>query len=200
MCGSTCEYTSRVKATLAPEEHDAYFQLVEHPILALSNLYHLYYALAWNRRLAAANDPRANLFADRAQAAFRRDQEITDAYHALNGGKWGGMMLQTHIGYTSWQEPRLQVMPVQAGFRPDNGVIGQRGESNPMLMHVRTVEPLRLSPRPSGVYEHRAVQEAGLPRRPRTSVGELVDCRRTDFGDPLSSVRRTVQGYTRRRS
>jgi hypothetical protein len=100
-----------VKATLPPEERDAYFQLVEHPILALSNLYQLYYAVAWNRRLAALNDPRANLFADQAQAAYRRDQEITDAYHALDGGKWNGMMLQTHIGYTTWQQPNRQVMP-----------------------------------------------------------------------------------------
>jgi hypothetical protein len=101
----------KVKATLPPAERDAYFQLVEHPIRALSNLYQLYYAVAWNRRLAAVNDPRANLFADRAQAAFRQDQDITDAYHALNGGKWNGMMLQTHIGYTTWQQPDRQVMP-----------------------------------------------------------------------------------------
>jgi hypothetical protein len=101
----------KVKATLPAEQRDAYFQLVEHPILALSNLYQLYYAVAWNRRLAAVNDPRANVFADRAEAAFRRDQEITDAYHALNGGKWDGMMLQTHIGYTTWQQPSRQVMP-----------------------------------------------------------------------------------------
>jgi len=101
----------KVKATLPPHERDAYFQLVEHPILALANLYQLYYAVAWNRRLATVNDPRANLFADRALAAFRRDEEITEAYHALNGGKWNGMMLQTHIGYTTWQQPSRQVMP-----------------------------------------------------------------------------------------
>jgi hypothetical protein len=101
----------KVQATLPSQQRDAYFQLVEHPILALSNLYQLYYAVAWNRRLAAVNDARANLFADRAQVAFRRDQEISDAYHALNGGKWNGMMLQTHIGYTTWQQPDRQVMP-----------------------------------------------------------------------------------------
>lgn len=109
-----------VKATLPQDQRDAYFQLVEHPILALSNLYQLYYAVAWNHRLAEANDPRANVFADRAEAAFRRDQEITDAYHALNGGKWDGMMLQTHIGYTYWQEPRQQVMP-EVKRVPSNG-------------------------------------------------------------------------------
>ncbi|MEI4505225.1 glycosyl hydrolase 115 family protein [Sphingopyxis sp. CCNWLW253] len=101
----------RAKAALPAAQRDAFFQLVEHPVLALGNLYRLYYAVAWNRKLAAAGDRRANVFADRAEAAYRRDQEIADAYHTLNGGKWDGMMLQTHIGYTDWQQPKVQTMP-----------------------------------------------------------------------------------------
>jgi hypothetical protein len=101
----------RVKALLPKDRLAAYFQLVEHPIAALANLYRLYYYVAWNRRLASLNDPRANRFADLAEAAFRRDAQITAQYHALNGGKWNGMMAQTHIGYTSWQQPDAQVMP-----------------------------------------------------------------------------------------
>lgn len=100
-----------VKRALRPEQLDAYFQLVEHPVLALANLYRLYEAVAWNRQLAAAGDARANAFADRAEAAFRRDQELTARYHAIAGGKWAGMMLQTHIGYTGWQQPDANVMP-----------------------------------------------------------------------------------------
>lgn len=102
---------ARVKATLRADQLDAYFQLVEHPVLALANLYRLYYAVAWNHKLAQAGDARANVFADRAEAAFARDQAISDQYHAIAGGKWDGMMLQTHIGYTSWQQPEKNVMP-----------------------------------------------------------------------------------------
>ncbi|AQR61301.1 hypothetical protein BZG35_06285 [Brevundimonas sp. LM2] len=95
-----------------PETHQAaYFQLVQHPIRALATLYDLYYSVAWNRRLAAVDDPRANAFADRAEAAFREDAAITAEYHAISDGKWDGMMLQTHIGYTSWQQPESQEMP-----------------------------------------------------------------------------------------
>lgn len=101
----------RVRSALPPEQRAAYFQLVEHPVTALANLYELYYSVVWNRRLAAARDSRANAFADRAEAAFRRDEEIARAYHALNGGKWDGMMAQTHIGYTGWQQPERNVMP-----------------------------------------------------------------------------------------
>ncbi|HWU96121.1 MAG TPA: glycosyl hydrolase 115 family protein, partial [Sphingomonas sp.] len=101
----------KVRTKVPPQEQDAFFQLVEHPIAAMRNLYALYHAVAWNRALAAANDPRANSYADRAELLFRRDQELSDRYHAIAGGKWDGMMLQTHIGYTNWQQPEKQVMP-----------------------------------------------------------------------------------------
>ncbi|MFO1390389.1 glycosyl hydrolase 115 family protein [Cellvibrio sp.] len=101
----------KVKASLPANQQSAYFQLIEYPIASLSNLYKLYYAVAWNRRLAAAEDARANVFADQAEAAFNRDKVLMDAYHQLEGGKWNGMMLQTHIGYTNWQQPDVQVMP-----------------------------------------------------------------------------------------
>jgi hypothetical protein len=111
-----------VRASIPAEQYDAFFELVEHPILALSNLYQLYYTVAWNRKLAAANDPRANTFADRAEAAFKRDRQIAAQYHALEGGKWDGMMLQTHIGYTTWQQPDQDVMPevrrIEASQKP----------------------------------------------------------------------------------
>lgn len=122
---------ARVKRELRPDQLDAYFQLVEHPVLALANLYRLYYAVAWNRQLARDADPRANVFADRAEAAFARDQAITDQYHATANGKWAGMMLQTHIGYTSWQQPDKNVMPaVQRvpGATPDAAAVQRQLE------------------------------------------------------------------------
>ncbi len=99
------------RGRISPEQQSAYFQLVEHPILAMSNLYELHYAVARNRQLAKAGDPLANSFADAAEAAFRRDREIARAYHRVNGGKWSHMMSQSHIGYTSWQSPPADIMP-----------------------------------------------------------------------------------------
>ena len=100
-----------VRKGLSAGQYGAYFQLVEFPVAAMANLYRLYYSVAWNRRLASANDARANWFADQAEAAFRRDGELRKAYHGLNDEKWDGMMLQTHIGYTSWNDPKVDVMP-----------------------------------------------------------------------------------------
>lgn len=100
-----------VRATLQPDQHDAYHQLVEFPVAAVANLYRLYYGTAWNRLLASKNDARANDFADLVEASFRRDQDLTRRYHAINGGKWDGMMAQVHMSYVIWNDPTQQTMP-----------------------------------------------------------------------------------------
>ncbi len=101
----------KVKAALPPASRSAYLQLVEYPIAAMTNLYKLYYDVAWNQRLVTASDARANIFADLAEQAFQRDHDLTETYHQNNNGKWDGMMLQTHIGYSNWQQPDVQIMP-----------------------------------------------------------------------------------------
>jgi len=100
-----------VKAQVPSAQRHAFFQLVEFPISALRNHYQVYYATAWNHRLAALEDPRANEFAKHASDAFKQDSVLVAEYHMLNDGKWDGMMLQTHFGYAGWQQPEKNVMP-----------------------------------------------------------------------------------------
>jgi hypothetical protein len=100
-----------VRELLKPDQLDAYYQLLEYPIAALANLYRLYYATAWNRKLASRNDPRANVFADQVEATFRRDGDLVERYHSINGGKWNGMMAQVHMSYVIWNDPTRQTMP-----------------------------------------------------------------------------------------
>jgi hypothetical protein len=100
-----------IKVRLRADQQEAYFQLVEYPVLAFSNLYEMYYATAWNRRLASKGDARANDFATQVEVAFKRDADLTAQYHARNGGKWAGMMNQVHMSYVTWNDPPRQVMP-----------------------------------------------------------------------------------------
>ena len=76
---------------ISPEQHVGVVPThrVSHPG-AIANLYEMYYATAWNRRLAGSHDIRANHFRDVAVAAFERDAELTEQYHALEDGKWVG--------------------------------------------------------------------------------------------------------------
>ncbi|TWT90210.1 hypothetical protein Mal64_05940 [Pseudobythopirellula maris] len=101
----------RIEKAIPDRSQSAYYQLVLHPILAVGNLHELYFAVAENHALADQGDPAANKRADDAERLFARDQELTRRYHELEGGKWNHIMRQVHIGYTSWRDPREQVMP-----------------------------------------------------------------------------------------
>ncbi len=101
----------KVKAKITPEQHSAFFQLVEYPIASLANLYEMYFATAWNRQLAQHYDHRANHFRKRVETAYARDAALVDEYHQLNDGKWDGMMSQVHMNYVIWNDPTQQTMP-----------------------------------------------------------------------------------------
>lgn len=109
--------------TLQPEYRDVYQQIILFPVQAMSNIYQMYYAQAMNLKLAAENNPDANLWANRVAEAFKRDSILCAAYnHDIAGGKWNGMMTQKHIGYRSWNDnfpadrmPRVQTVPVGEG-------------------------------------------------------------------------------------
>ncbi len=104
---------------LAPQYRDAYDQLVLYPIQASSNLYDMYYALAMNKALAAAQNNQANFWADQVVACFERDSVLTKHYNeVMANGKWNHMMDQTHIGYTSWNHPEKNIMPTVT-YLPD---------------------------------------------------------------------------------
>ncbi len=89
----------------------AFFQLVLHPVKAYATLQNMYTAVAWNHFFAKQRNPLANKYAKDAKLFYEKDSLIAVEYHQINNGKWNHMMSQKHIGYTSWQEPRVQKMP-----------------------------------------------------------------------------------------
>jgi hypothetical protein len=124
------------------EYRDAYKELILHPVQAMANLYDMYNAVALNSKYAAEKDLRANSWADHVEYCFNRDAELSKDYNLnIAGGKWNHMMDQTHIGYTSWDEPRegnimpnvTRVMPEEAKhggyvFHEKNGVVVMEAE------------------------------------------------------------------------
>ena len=100
---------------------DAYYELVLHPIQAALNLEQLYEATALNRLYAARGSDAANGYATIAKESFEKDADIAKRYESRAGNKWVHMMDQTHIGYTSWQQPDQNIMPALAKVEPQEG-------------------------------------------------------------------------------
>jgi hypothetical protein len=136
-----------VASRLPRDQQDAYFQLVQHPILASANLSRLYVTVARNRLYAEQGRASTNRLTQEATGLFNADAALTRRYNeALAGGKWRHMMDQTHIGYTIWQQPPSNVMPevrtVRPGLAPAMGVAV---EGDPKTVAERAVLPA-LSP------------------------------------------------------
>jgi hypothetical protein len=96
----------QVAGKLSAEQQSAFYQLVHHPIEAMANLHMMYRAIAEGR-------------VDDANAAFANDAVIRRRYEGFENGKWRHMMRQTHISYTGWQQPEVDVMPDAVSWTPE---------------------------------------------------------------------------------
>ena len=113
----------KINDRLPPEYRDAFYQLVLYPTKASATVAEMYIATGRNRLYAAQGRASANAEAERVRELFQQDRELSDAYHQLSGGKWNHMMSQTHIGYTSWRDPRNNVMPKVTVMTPDQSAL-----------------------------------------------------------------------------
>jgi len=139
------EDAEMISNALAPEYRDAYYQLVLHPVKACANLHALYQTAGLNHLYAAQGRAATNDLAAKVKSLYARDAEYSRYYNeALAGGKWNHMMDQTHIGYTTWQQPKENAMPevrvIQVPDRAEMGVSIEgsekwwpRAEAEPVL-------------------------------------------------------------------
>ena len=107
-----CSQARRIGTELPATYRDAYYELVEYPVLASANLNELYVAVARNRLYAAQGRASTNAQATEAGRLFSRGAQLAHTYeHDIAGGKWIHMMSQPYIGYTSWHDPATNLMP-----------------------------------------------------------------------------------------
>lgn len=105
---------------LLPSEYkDAFYQLVLFPIKASANLNELYVTAGKNHLYAKQSRAATNDLAAKVKELFITDSLLTKQYNQqLAHGKWNHMMDQTHIGYTYWQQPPVNVMPAVKTITP----------------------------------------------------------------------------------
>ncbi|MFC5283011.1 glycosyl hydrolase 115 family protein [Pedobacter alpinus] len=116
-----------IEAKLPENYKDAFFELVLHPVQACANLNEMYYTVAKNELYASQKRTATNTMAQKAKILFQNDKDIAFRYNEETAnGKWPHMMDQTHIGYTSWDNPREDIMPevktITLSATPDFGI------------------------------------------------------------------------------
>lgn len=110
--------SDKVQQQLTPKLHDAYIQLVAHPLKASQAVYELNRAVAINQLHGAQGRASTNYWAQQVRFWFNRDAELTAQYHSLGNGRWNHMMSQPHIGFTYWRNPPANLMPVVSVAEP----------------------------------------------------------------------------------
>jgi hypothetical protein len=127
--------------SLLPENYrDAFFQLVLHPVKACANLSEMYYYTALNREAFKNKYAVTNVYADNVNLLYANDSVISSQYHKLNNSKWNHMMDQTHIGYTYWQQPPVNRMPVVKYISQDS-VLNENVKTMPAVHSYENLIP-----------------------------------------------------------
>ena len=116
----------RVGASLPAGSQDAYFQLVLWPIRASATVNEIDVTAGLNRIYAAQGRASTNTTAARVRELFRADEALSQRFNEeLGGGRWRHFADQTHLGYTSWKDPPVNVMPAVSEIQiPERGELG----------------------------------------------------------------------------
>ena len=110
----------KIYAQLPTQKRDAFYQLVLFPAKASAIITELYDAQAKNHLYAQQARATTNQYADKVRELFAADAALEQEYHQLNGGKWNHFMSQPHIGYSNWNNPPEDTLPVTHHYEPHN--------------------------------------------------------------------------------
>ncbi len=116
----------KIYRSLPAAYKDAFEQLVLFPVQACANLNTLYVTAGKNKLYSTQGRAATNMFADSVKTLFIKDSLLSWHYnHIMANGKWNHMMDQTHIGYTWWQQPPVNIMPAATYIQlPDTAMMG----------------------------------------------------------------------------
>ncbi len=102
----------QIYSSLPENAKDAFYQLVLYPTKASAIVTELNITVGKNRLYVGQKRAGTNDLAQQARDLFKADAQLSGYYNReMANGKWNHMMDQTHIGYTSWNQPRQNIMP-----------------------------------------------------------------------------------------
>ena len=118
----------KINNLLPLEMHDAFYHLVLFPVKASSIVNELYFTAGKNALYAKQGRATTNELAEKTEQLFRADTSLMGYYNRkFAGGKWNHFMDQTHLGYKTWADPRVNSLDALHLYRiriPDTADMG----------------------------------------------------------------------------
>jgi hypothetical protein len=102
------EKAEKINNLLPDNMRDAFYHLVLFPVKASSIVNELYFTAGKNDLYAKQGRAATNELAEKTETLFRADTGLMGYYNRIfAGGKWNHFMDQTHLGYKTWADPRV---------------------------------------------------------------------------------------------
>lgn len=135
-----------IYALLEHNVKEAYYSMIWLPATASINLLRMHVYAAKNMHYANQGKKVANEYAALVTECIERDHKLFNAFSEFKDGKWKGMELEEHIGFTTWNDDgyryplRVTVEPAHKPrlvvSRKDDARICHKTYGNPMTIVV----------------------------------------------------------------
>lgn len=105
LCGKLEEKNETVRKKLAERgAEEAYYSMIYFPAAASLNLLKMHLYSGKNHLYASQGKAAANVYGDLMEQCVVRDERLAAEMAAFKAGKWAGMELASHIGFTNWND------------------------------------------------------------------------------------------------
>ena len=132
--------------TISHNEKDAYYSMIYFPAKASINLLRMQLYAGKNRHYANQGKKIANKYALLVTECIEKDCALSEEFALFKNGKWKGMELAHHIGFTKWNDDncryplRIQVEPADVPrmvvARKDREAIYTKTYGRPMTVEI----------------------------------------------------------------
>lgn len=97
----------------------AFYELIALPLTGNLNVQKMWLKTTLNHGYASYGNTAALPLIDQISECIEADRDIVDKLHTVKDGKWYGMGLSEHIGFTRWCEEECRY-PITHSFEPSN--------------------------------------------------------------------------------
>lgn len=87
-----------------PQNLSAFIALVYYPAFGTMNLVKMQILAGWNHYYANLGAVCANDYGDEVERCMEQERKAVEMYHQMDQGRWYGMGMSQHIGFTHWNE------------------------------------------------------------------------------------------------
>lgn len=115
-----CTCAREVYNILDRKDKEAFYSMVYYPAMASMNNVKLNLYASLNHHYASQGRRIANKYRKLAENCMAIDKEYINEFSEFTDGKWNGMQLASHIGFTKWNEDGCR-MPVLCEVYPVDG-------------------------------------------------------------------------------